>query len=112
MLNGMSTDELFADENALGEILWTLGDHQGTVRDVLDYNPTTNVSTVVNHIKYGSFGNILSETNPATNTPATSGRIAAGDVLAGYTGREWDGDADLYYSAQACELRTATMVAR
>jgi len=97
MLNGVGTDELFADEDALGEILWTLDDHQGTVRDVLDFNTATNVGKVVNHIKYDSFGNILSETNPATGNPATAGRIGAGDVLAAYTGREWDGDADLYY---------------
>ena len=35
-LNGPAIDQLFADEDAVGDILWGLTDHQGTVRDVAD----------------------------------------------------------------------------
>ena len=37
-LHGPAIDQVFADEDAMGEILWSLADHQGTVRDVVDYD--------------------------------------------------------------------------
>ena len=42
---------------------WDLTDNQGTVRDVVQYNGTT--TTVVNHLVYGSFGQIYSQSNSA-----------------------------------------------
>jgi RHS repeat-associated protein len=61
-------------------VLWALTDHLGTVRDVID-----SMATVVNHIRYDSFGKITSETN------------AAVDFLFAYTGRERDEETGLYY---------------
>jgi RHS repeat-associated protein len=80
---------VFADENSLGEVLWSLTDHQETVRDVAKYNVGTNTTSIVNHRQYDSFGRITSETNPGGGNPAA--------FLYAYTGREWDADAGLFY---------------
>ncbi|NJN12816.1 MAG: RHS repeat-associated core domain-containing protein, partial [Richelia sp. RM1_1_1] len=79
-LHGLQIDQVLADENAQGEVLWALADNQGTVRDVVDNN-----GTVVNHITYNSFGEISSETNPNV------------DFRFGYTGREFDEETEQYY---------------
>ena len=58
-LHGPNIDQILASEDENGEVLWTLTDHQGTVRDLID-----NSGTIVNHITYDSFGQVTSETNP------------------------------------------------
>lgn len=73
-------DQILADENALGEVLWPLVDHQGTVRDLVD-----STGAVVNHIVYDSFGGRVAETD------------ADVDFLFGYTGRELDEETGLMY---------------
>ena len=85
-LHGPGIDQVFADETSLGEIMWSLTDHQGTVRDVAEYDPATNTTTVSNHLTYDSFGQITAETNPNL-TPKHA-----------YTGRIWDEDVDLQYN--------------
>src|SRR5262249_39788831 len=35
-LHGPAVDQILADENALGQVLWPLTDNQGTVRDLVD----------------------------------------------------------------------------
>jgi len=85
LLHGPAVDQVFADENALGEILWGLTDNQGSVRDVAQYDAATNTTSVVNHIKYDSFGNITAESDPSV------------DFLYSYTGRVFDADAGLFY---------------
>ena len=101
LLQGPDVDQLFADETALGEVLWTLSDHQGTVRDVADFTVASNSTAVINHIRYDSFGKIIAETNPATGTAATAGRIQAGEIVQGFTGREYDPDTGLsWYRAR------------
>jgi RHS repeat-associated protein len=84
-LHGPAIDQILADENALGEVLWPLSDNQGTVRDIADYNAGTNTTTVINHITYTAFGAIQSQTNPGVTTAYA------------YTGQEWDADAKQYY---------------
>jgi RHS repeat-associated protein len=84
-LHGAVVDQIFAREDVEslwqpGDVLWALTDHLGTVRDVID-----SMATVVNHIRYDSFGKITSETN------------AAVDFLFAYTGRERDEETGLYY---------------
>jgi RHS repeat-associated protein len=84
-LHGAVVDQIFAREDVEslwqpGEVLWALTDHLGTVRDVID-----SMATVVNHIRYDSFGKITLETN------------AAVDFLFAYTGRERDEETGLYY---------------
>ena len=70
---GPAVDQLLADEQATGDVLWAITDHLGTVRDLVDAD-----GNVANHILYDSFGNIVSETN------------AAIDHLFAFTGRAFD----------------------
>ncbi|MDO4857925.1 MAG: RHS repeat-associated core domain-containing protein [Thermoguttaceae bacterium] len=60
-------DKLLADTTTDG-VLWSLTDHLGTIRDVLDGNSST-------HLIYDAFGNLTSGTNP---------------LLFGYTGKAFD----------------------
>jgi RHS repeat-associated protein len=84
-LHGPAVDQVLASEDALGDVLWSLPDNQGTVRDIAAYDSLTDTTTVENHRKFDAFGNITAESN------------AAVDFLYAYTGREWDADAELYY---------------
>ena len=85
LVHGPAIDQVFASESATGEVLWSLTDHQGTVRDVAKYNSGTDTTTVVNHLKYDSFGNITDQSN-STYSPRFT-----------YTNREWDADIGLFY---------------
>jgi RHS repeat-associated protein len=73
-------DVLFARVAANGTTAWYLRDNINSVRQVV--SPT---GTVLNAITYDSFGNVLSETNPAN-----------GDRFK-YTGREYDAELGIYY---------------
>jgi RHS repeat-associated protein len=84
-LFGPAVDQVLADEDASGDVSWLLADHEGTIRDVAQYNSGTDQTTVVNHLKYDAFGNITSQTN-STFEPHFA-----------FTGRDWDPDAGLYY---------------
>jgi RHS repeat-associated protein len=70
---------VLAQENANGEVLWALTDHQGSVRVLLD-----NQGNVVNNITYDAFGNITLETHSQVNFRFS------------YTGREFDSETGLY----------------
>ena len=77
---GSAVDQILADEavttaGQAGNTLWTLTDHQNTVRDVVQYDNGTHITTVTNHLVYGSFGKLIVGTNP---------------VLLGYTARPFD----------------------
>ena len=78
-------DQILADENGSGTVTWSLGDNLGSVRDLVQYNAGTGVASVVDHVKYDTFGQITGQTN------------SAWQPLFAYTGREWDADAGLYY---------------
>jgi RHS repeat-associated protein len=84
-MHGPAIDQAFANETGTGTISWLLDDNQGTIRDVVQYNAGTDVTTNVNHLKYDSFGQITHQSN-GSNQP-----------LYAYTGREWDSDSQLYY---------------
>ena len=89
-LHGPAIDQILADERvtsptAPGNILWPLTDNLGSVRDVVDLNEPTNLSQVVNHLTYDSFGRITAETN------------AAVDFLFAYTARDRDEETGLHY---------------
>ena len=64
-------DKLLADTTPT-EVLWSLTDHLGTIRDILGATTT--------HLIYDSFGNLISGTNP---------------LLFGYTGKAFDTDTQL-----------------
>ena len=75
-----------------GQVVWPLTDNLGSVRDLAVYNAATGTTTVVNHRVYDSFGNLLSQTNPAT------GSAAALDCLFGFTGQMFDPSTGLQYN--------------
>ena len=82
-LSGQAVDQVFADEQVTspqtpGNVVWTLTDNLGTVRDLAVYNAQTGVTTVANHRVYDSFGNLTSQTN------------AAVDCLFGFAGLPFD----------------------
>ncbi|MGK7874026.1 MAG: RHS repeat-associated core domain-containing protein [Xenococcaceae cyanobacterium] len=79
-LHGTRVDQVLAQENVSGDVIWHLTDHLGTVRDLVD-----NSGEVVNHFTYDSFGNIISQTNPTVDTRYL------------FTGREFDEETGLYY---------------
>ena len=85
ILYGPAIDQPLASEDGSGEVRWMLADNQGTVRDVAEYDAGTDTTSVVNHLQYGSFGNITGQTNSSEEPRHT------------FTGREWDADAELYY---------------
>ena len=79
-LHGPGADMVLAQEDGSGVVLWLLTDHLGTTRDLVD-----NAGVLANHIKYDSFGNVISQTNPAAATRYL------------YTGRELEAETGLYY---------------
>ena len=88
-LYGPATDEILADEKittgTAGAVTWSLGDNLGTIRDLVQYNAATGTTTVVNHVRYDTFGQIVGQTN-STYQPFFA-----------YTGREWDPAVGLYF---------------
>ena len=80
-LHGLNIDQVLAQENADGEVLWALSDHLGSTRLVLDGD-----GSVVNNITYDAFGNITVETNDSVNFRFL------------YTGRESDPETGLNYN--------------
>ena len=88
-LYGPATDEILADERittgTAGTVTWSLGDNLGTIRDLVQYNAATGTTTVVNHIRYDTFGQIVGQTNTAFQP------------WFAYTGRELDPAVGLYF---------------
>ena len=80
-LFGPAVDEILAQEDSLGRVVWTLDDHLGTIRDLIDSS-----GTVVDHITYDSSGKILSQTD------------ATRSIGYGFTGREFDAETGLQYN--------------
>ena len=69
-------DQLLEEEDQSSgttNAFWGLGDHEGTIRDVVD-----NSGAVVDHREYNSFGQLTSATNPSIAFPF------------GYTGQRFD----------------------
>ncbi len=90
-LHGPTVDQVLASEevtspSTAGDVLWALSDNLGSVRDVAEYDASTDTTTVVNHLTYDAFGNVTNETN------------ASVDFLFAYTGRERDTESDLQYN--------------
>jgi RHS repeat-associated protein len=88
-LYGPATDEILADEKittgTAGTVTWSLGDNLGTIRDLVHYNALTGTTSVVNHVRYDTFGQIVGQTNSAFQP------------FFAYTGREWDPAVGLYF---------------
>jgi RHS repeat-associated protein len=80
VVNGAAVDELLARTSSGGTTAWYLPDKLGSVRDIAGSS-----GTVLDHVVYDSFGNIVTETN-ATN----------GDRFK-YAGMEYDAAVGIYY---------------
>ncbi|WP_345683373.1 LamG-like jellyroll fold domain-containing protein [Novipirellula caenicola] len=81
--HGAVVDEVLADENAAGDVTWTLADANKTIRDLAQ--DISGATQVVNHRVYDSFGNLHSQSNPSV------------DHLFGFTGRDYDEATGLHY---------------
>jgi len=79
-LHGPKIDQIIADEDGSGEVLWALVDNLGTVRYVIG-----NDGEVLNRISYDSFGSVIDETNPSIESRFL------------FTGRESDPETGLVY---------------
>jgi RHS repeat-associated protein len=55
-----AVDMILAHLEADGDLFWYLTDHLGTVRDIAN-----KTGSVVDHIKYASFGHVISESQPS-----------------------------------------------
>ena len=62
---GLNVDELLAQEDVGDAVQWTLSDHLGSVRDLLVHDAATDATSLVNHLVYDAFGNVVEETNPS-----------------------------------------------
>ena len=80
-LHGPDVDQVLAQEDESGNVLWHLTDHLGSVRDLIN-----SQGQIVNHLKYDSYGNVISQLNPAANTRHR------------YTGREFDTEVGMHYN--------------
>ena len=69
-LTGLAPDQVFATEEvlavesgpqAVGTVNWLLTDNQGTVRDVVQFDSTTDTTAEVDHLVYGAFGALVSQ---------------------------------------------------
>ena len=89
-------DQILADEQIGGTLLWPLTDDLGTVRDLVNSS-----ATVQNHLKYDSYGKVTSESN------------AAVDHLFAFTGRERDEETGLqYHRARYLDIGTGNWIIR
>jgi RHS repeat-associated protein len=71
-------DEQVTSVSSNGNTLWPLADHQGTIRDIADYNEGSPAFSVTNHRVYDRFGRLESETNSSV------------DLSFGYVGKLYD----------------------
>jgi RHS repeat-associated protein len=86
MFRGTLVDEVLAEEQVnSANLLWSLPDHLGSVRDIARLNSQGTVE-IANHIVYDPFGSTVSETDTALGE------------LYGYTGREQDSATGLQYN--------------
>jgi len=73
---GPSVDQLLADEQInvpTNDLFWALADHLGSIRDLIKSD-----TTLVKHLKYDSYGKIVSDSNPSIK------------IRYAYTGREFE----------------------
>jgi RHS repeat-associated protein len=84
-------DQVLARDTPTGGVAWYLGDRLRTIRDLIN-----NSGTVIDHIDYGAFGNVIDETNQST-----------GDRFK-YTGMQYDVAVPIYFdSARWYDLASA-----
>ena len=59
-LSGPAIDQILADDQLTGgeHTWWVAADNQGTVKDLFEYDPGTDTTTVVSHAAYSPFGQL------------------------------------------------------
>lgn len=80
-LQGPGLDLVLAQQDAAGSVDWLLGDHLGTVRDIVDAG-----GAVLNHRTYDTFGVLIAESH------------ADAECRYAFTGREYDVETGLHYN--------------
>jgi RHS repeat-associated protein len=80
-LHGVGVDQILAQEDSSGNVIWMLSDQLGTIRDLVNNN-----GTLANHLVYDSFGQVISESNSNVDTRYL------------FTGREFDEELGLQYN--------------
>jgi RHS repeat-associated protein len=84
-----AVDQLMADEQLTADkVVWTLGDQQGTIKDLAVTDASTGVTSIVTHRVYDSYGNLIS----VSDTGIT--------CLFGYTGRALDTNTGLQFNGR------------
>ncbi|MDO4584597.1 MAG: RHS repeat-associated core domain-containing protein [Planctomycetia bacterium] len=78
-------DKLLADTTTDG-VLWTLTDHLGSIRDIIQQ--TSSSLVVPAHIIYDAYGNVIS-------CKDSTGQTVENPILFGYTGKAFDADTQL-----------------
>ena len=79
-LFGPAVDQILAQDAGAGKVSWLLADDLGSIRDVVN-----SAGAEIDHLVYDSYGNLLSQTNPA----------APPDYE--FAGREFDTATGLYF---------------
>jgi RHS repeat-associated protein len=91
-LYGPLVDQIFASEDATGNVLWALTDQLGTARDWADRNSSTGTTSVALHTRFTAFGAIESVTD-GSGAPLSSSILPPSS----FTGQLYDVDVELYY---------------
>lgn len=69
------------------DLFFVLAEHQSSIRDIAQRNPSTGVIIAITRREYSAFG------VPTSVTPANGANTV--DLILGYTGRMWDSDAEI-----------------
>ena len=86
-LYGPAVDQVLAEDAGDGSVFWLLADDLGSIRDVLN-----SAGAEVDHLVYDSFGNVLSQTNPAAapRYQFTGRALDSATGLSVYGARDYD----------------------
>jgi RHS repeat-associated protein len=91
-LYGPLVDQIFASDDATGNVLWALTDQLGTPRDWADRDSTTGTTSVALHTRFTAFGAIESVAD-GSGAPLSSSILPPSS----FTGQLYDADVELYY---------------
>ena len=85
-LHGPGTDQILATEDmgiSVNTGRWLLSDHQGTVRDVVEYDSATDATVLDHHRTYDTFGDVTEYNSSGTS------RAFISSVPFAYAGRPY-----------------------
>jgi RHS repeat-associated protein len=88
---GPAVDQILAVDDCQGRVLWGLADHEGTVRDVAEYDDGSQQTQIVEHRRYDAFGKLVDRENPSGGAT-----LDLSEFDFAYTGRPRDEATGLY----------------